>query len=254
MNYLHDLNIVHRDIKPSNLLLTTDGHVKLSDFVVSIDITSNNRSSFALTGSLAFVAPELVSGYTDRAGKASDVWAAGVTLYFMLFGRLPFYDQQVMVVYRKICKDEPVFPQFIDPLLLNLLLSIFDKKPKTRTTANELMTHPWIIHGPCNDSITVTDPEVVGEREKLLNGSSPSLQPDSSLHSLLEKALAPPSIGTHSSCRSVVSFEEEERMSPLEQFNLSDCLSSRSTAFVSDFDWTDGESVGDFDSDFNIDV
>ncbi|KAL0243275.1 hypothetical protein GEMRC1_005836 [Eukaryota sp. GEM-RC1] len=254
LDYLHELNIVHRDIKPSNLLLTADGHVKLSDFGVSIDITSNNRSSFALTGSSAFLAPELVSGYMDRAGKASDVWAAGVTLYFVLFGRLPFYDQQVMVVYRKICQDEPVFPQFIDPLLLNLLLSIFDKNPKTRITANELMTHPWIIHGPYNDSITVTDPEVVGEREKLLNGPTPSLQPDSSVHSLLEKAFAPLSIETLSSSRSPSAFDEDDRKSPLEKFDLYDCLSARSIAFVSDVDWTDGESVGDFDSDFNLDV
>ncbi|KAL0243204.1 hypothetical protein GEMRC1_005765 [Eukaryota sp. GEM-RC1] len=254
LDYLHELNIVHRDIKPSNLLSTADGRAKLSDFGVSIDITANNRSSFALTGSSAFLAPELVSGYMDRAGKASDVWAAGVTLYFMVFGRLPFYDQQVMVVYRKICQDEPVFPQFIDPLLLNLLLSIFDKNPKTRITANELMTHPWIIHGPYNDSITVTDPEVVGEREKLLNRPTPSLQHDSSVHSLLEKAFAPLSIDTFSSSRSPSAFDQDDRKSPIEKFDLYDCLSARSIAFVSDVDWTDGESVGDFDSDFNLDV
>ncbi|KAL0241214.1 hypothetical protein GEMRC1_006449 [Eukaryota sp. GEM-RC1] len=79
MEYLHALNIIHRDIKPSNLLLTSDGHVKLSDFGVSTDICSQKQSAISLTGSSAFLAPELVSGYMNRGGKASDVCSAGVT-------------------------------------------------------------------------------------------------------------------------------------------------------------------------------
>ncbi|KAL0242559.1 hypothetical protein GEMRC1_005122 [Eukaryota sp. GEM-RC1] len=116
------------------------------------------------------------------------------------------------------------------------------------------MTHPWIIHGPYNDSITVTDAAVVGEKEKLFNGPTPSLQPDSSVHLLLEKAFAPLSIDTLSVSRSPSICDQDDRKSPLEKFDLYDCLSARSNAFVADVDWTDGESVDDFDSDFNLEV
>ncbi|KAL0249254.1 hypothetical protein GEMRC1_004487 [Eukaryota sp. GEM-RC1] len=196
MEYLHELDIIHRDIKPSNLLLTSDGHVKLSDFGVSIDITSNKRSAVALTGSSAFLAPELVSGYMARAAKSSDVWSAGVTLYFLLFGRLPFYDQQVFKVYRKICQDKVRFPPFIDPLLHHVLLSMLDKNPKTRITAEKLKTHPWMIYGPYNESITIINQEVFAERSRLLSPHNSVHECSSTcIHRLLPTVFRPDQTG-----------------------------------------------------------
>ncbi|KAL0251353.1 hypothetical protein GEMRC1_000566 [Eukaryota sp. GEM-RC1] len=163
------MNIVHRDIKPSNLLLTADDHIKLSDFGVSIDKTSNNQSAAALTGSSAFLAPEIVSGYVARASTSSDIWAAGVTLFYMVFGHLPFYDEQVFTLYRRICQKEPAFPPLIDPLLQHVLLSMLDKNPKTRITAEQLKTHPFVIHGPYKCSVTIEDQAVVEQRRALLS-------------------------------------------------------------------------------------
>ncbi|KAL0251741.1 hypothetical protein GEMRC1_000953 [Eukaryota sp. GEM-RC1] len=169
LDCLHEVNIVHRDVKPSNLLLTSDDHIKLSDFGVSIDVTSNYQSDAALTGSSAFLAPELVSGYVARASKSSDIWAAGVTLFFLVFGRLPFYDQQVFRLYRKICHDEISFPPFIDPLLQHVLLSMLDKNPKTRITAEQLKVHPFVLHGPYKCSVTIRDQEILNQRKALLS-------------------------------------------------------------------------------------
>ncbi|KAL0251814.1 hypothetical protein GEMRC1_001026 [Eukaryota sp. GEM-RC1] len=169
LDYLHEMNIVHRDIKPSNLLLTADDHIKLSDFGVSIDVTSKYQSAAALTGSSGFLAPELVSGYVARASKSSDIWAAGITLFFLVFGRLPFYDQQVFRLYRKICHDEISFPLYMDPLLKHVLLSMLDKNPKTRITAEQLKVHPFVLHGPYKSSITIRDTHVVDQRLSLLS-------------------------------------------------------------------------------------
>ncbi|KAL0249015.1 hypothetical protein GEMRC1_004249 [Eukaryota sp. GEM-RC1] len=255
MEYLHELNIIHRDIKPSNLLLTSDDHVKLSDFGVSTDISSQTQSAIALTGSSAFLAPELVSGYLARAGKSSDVWSAGVTLYFMLFGRLPFHDQQVINVYRKICHDDVTFPPFIDPLLEHFLLSMLDKNPKTRITAEELKTHPWMVCGPYKESITISDQDEIDEREKLLTGSPSSvssLPSHSSVRSFLDKAFAPLTIDSFPSYKSCRSFYQEEVKSPLDKFDLYRCFSSSSIDVVSDEDWTDEESFGRFDSSFTF--
>lgn len=88
LQYLHDKNILHRDIKLDNILLDSKGRVKLGDFGVSKIITSNELI-FDQWGTPAYIAPEILldQGYT---GGAIDVWSAGVVLYAMMYGTVPF--------------------------------------------------------------------------------------------------------------------------------------------------------------------
>lgn len=92
IEYLHTQGIVHRDIKPDNLLLTSTDVLKIVDFGVSELFQKNTPMMTAkYAGSPAFHPPELCS--TDRVdinGPAADIWAMGVTLYCLVFGRLPF--------------------------------------------------------------------------------------------------------------------------------------------------------------------
>ncbi|KAL0241527.1 hypothetical protein GEMRC1_006762 [Eukaryota sp. GEM-RC1] len=188
LDYLHHINIVHRDIKPSNLLISKENHLKISDFGVSIDSLSGRQSIAALTGSSAFLSPEVVSGFVTRSTSAADVWAAGVTLYFMLFGSLPFYDEQVYKLYGKICHAEPKIPPFLDPLVKHLLCSMLDKNPDTRINAKQLLLHPWVQLGPLNDSILITDELEIANRSLLIkeeDSSSIHTCSASCIHSLL---------------------------------------------------------------------
>lgn len=86
MDYLHNqVKIAHRDIKPENLLISSDNVLKLTDFGLSTeDVKSNNKS-----GTRVFMAPET---YQDKEFDlmASDVWSAGITLYVLLTGKLPY--------------------------------------------------------------------------------------------------------------------------------------------------------------------
>jgi [calcium/calmodulin-dependent protein kinase] kinase len=112
---VHAQGILHRDIKPDNLLLTSDDVLKIVDFGVSEMFEKNAPMVTAKTaGSPAFVPPELcVAGHGDIDGPAADVWSMGVTLYCLVFGRLPFNHGGIIELYESIKNDEWVFLSYL---------------------------------------------------------------------------------------------------------------------------------------------
>jgi serine/threonine protein kinase/beta-lactam-binding protein with PASTA domain len=104
----HRIGMVHRDIKPENVLLGEDGSVKVADFGLArvADSGGPTATRGVLMGTVAYVAPELVM---HGAGDArSDVYAAGIVLYEMLTGTLPFRgDTAWNVAYQHVHSDVP---------------------------------------------------------------------------------------------------------------------------------------------------
>lgn len=103
----HAAGIVHRDVKPSNMLLTRDGKVKLTDFgIARAEADASLTQTGLVTGSPAYLAPEVASGAT--ATEASDVWSLGATLYHLLAGRTPYdVKDNLMGALYKIVHEEP---------------------------------------------------------------------------------------------------------------------------------------------------
>ncbi len=87
LHHAQQFGIVHGDIKPSNLLMTSDGQIKLSDFGLS-RFGSDETQLDKVAGTPAYLAPELFSGLASSS--QSDMYALGVTLFELTFGRLPF--------------------------------------------------------------------------------------------------------------------------------------------------------------------
>ncbi|XP_059511209.1 calcium/calmodulin-dependent protein kinase kinase 1 isoform X2 [Stegostoma tigrinum] len=147
IEYLHYQKIIHRDIKPSNLLLGDDGHIKIADFGVSNQFEGNDALLSSTAGTPAFMAPETLSETRKSFhGKALDVWAIGVTLYCLVFGKCPFMDDYILALHAKI-KNWPVeFPEKpeISEELKDLLLKMLDKNPDTRITVPQIKLHPWV--------------------------------------------------------------------------------------------------------------
>ncbi len=103
----HIAGIVHRDVKPSNVLVTHDGTAKLADFGIARARDSTMTVSGRVSGSPAYLAPEVASGHP--ATEASDVWSLGATLYQALTGRPPYdtSDSVLSAMYRIVHEAPP---------------------------------------------------------------------------------------------------------------------------------------------------
>jgi serine/threonine protein kinase len=98
IEYLHEVKgVAHRDIKPENLLLTDNDDLKISDFGCAHSILSGNGKDVVnnVAGTYAFMSPELYNTNGIFKAKKVDIWAAGVTLFYFLFGKIPFTGRTI---------------------------------------------------------------------------------------------------------------------------------------------------------------
>ncbi|KAJ3157849.1 hypothetical protein HDU89_000228 [Geranomyces variabilis] len=147
IEYLHEHDIVHRDIKPDNMLMSADGTLKIVDFGVSEIFQGDDDKVKTAAGSPAFSAPEVcVPHHGNHSARACDIWAMGVTLYCMVFGKLPFAGTSIIDLYDSICNDEPPIPEGTPELLTKLLLQLLEKDPDKRITMDELRLDPWLTN------------------------------------------------------------------------------------------------------------
>ncbi|XP_055799840.1 microtubule-associated serine/threonine-protein kinase 2-like isoform X2 [Salvelinus fontinalis] len=124
LEYLHNYGIVHRDLKPDNLLITSMGHIKLTDFGLSkiglMSLTTNlyeghiekDTREFLdkqVCGTPEYIAPEVIlrQGY----GRPVDWWAMGVILYEFLVGCAPFFGDTPEELFGQVISDEIIWPE-----------------------------------------------------------------------------------------------------------------------------------------------
>lgn len=143
IDYIHKLGIVHRDIKPENILLTaTHSEIKLVDFGLSNSYQQGSLLSTAC-GSPCYASPEMILG-KQYNGLSSDLWSCGVVLYCMLVGKLPFDDEDIKVLYRKIITGSYWVPDYLSPQCNHFLNHLLEINPDKRMTIHEIFNHPFI--------------------------------------------------------------------------------------------------------------
>jgi serine/threonine protein kinase len=142
LEYLHnEMHIAHRDLTAGNVLLDRYDNVRVIDFGLSNEFTAENPFLSSKCGSPAYASPEMIRGqpYT----QACDVWSAGVLLYVMLVGSLPFEDSRVQRLLRKIVDCEVQYPSHLSPAALDLLRKLLAKDPAVRITIERIKEHHW---------------------------------------------------------------------------------------------------------------
>ncbi|NXD18345.1 MAST3 kinase, partial [Nothocercus nigrocapillus] len=165
LEYLHNYGIVHRDLKPDNLLITSMGHIKLTDFGLSkiglMNMTTNlyeghiekDTREFMdkqVCGTPEYIAPEviLIQGY----GKPVDWWAMGIILYEFLVGCVPFFGDTPEELFGQVISDEIIWPEGDEALpadAQDLITRLLRQCPLERLGtggAHEVKHHSFFLH------------------------------------------------------------------------------------------------------------
>ena len=257
LEFLHYIGIIHRDIKPANLLLTKDGNVKISDFGVSylgrpiqdndpeqkltekdvsagVSAIDDEKELARSVGTPAFWAPEMCyedpaqfeGGLPPKITGSLDLWALGITLYCMVYARLPFNNNDGKGLHESICTDEVFMPRMrlvpadttserpttyqshmqinsnkrldfelkfevVPDHVRDLIGKLLTKDPVHRMTIMQAKKHPWVLEG-------VADPDdfaktaTIGEEKK-----SRILEPDERevSHAVVRRSIIERAIG-----------------------------------------------------------
>ena len=111
LEHAHSRGIIHRDIKPQNIMVLRDGSVKVADF--GIACLQNNAQTLTqdALGSVHYISPEQARG--EHIDARSDIYSAGVVLYEMLTGRLPFEGDTAVSVAIQHLSSVPLAPSEI---------------------------------------------------------------------------------------------------------------------------------------------
>lgn len=141
VDYCHRHKVVHRDLKPENLLLDSNRNVRIADFGLS-NMMSDGEFLNTSCGSPNYAAPEVISGKL-YAGPEVDVWSSGVILYALLCGTLPFDDEHIPSLFRKIRSGVFDIPHYLDKGAASLIKHMLRVDPMKRATVEDIRGYPW---------------------------------------------------------------------------------------------------------------
>ncbi len=142
LDHIHSKGVVHRDFCPRNVLVNGAGELKVFDFGLSVEIELVKRMRGNRTGTLAYMAPELIK--RQETDQRCDIYALGITMYEMFAGQRPYLGidnfARLMQVMTAVPEPPSKFNREVSPKLERIILKAIEKDPKDRyETVGELI-------------------------------------------------------------------------------------------------------------------
>ena len=160
LQHIHSHNIVHRDVKLENILIDLNNTIKICDFGIGRVLSNPNDLLYDQCGTPMYMAPEILFSSKDKGYKGFpvDIWSAGIALYIMLSGTLPFSvkkEDSLMDIENKNKKKNLALkqaimyshPKKIEKISSNakdLLQGLLNKDPNKRLNIEQILNHPWL--------------------------------------------------------------------------------------------------------------
>ena len=145
--------MIHRDVKPGNILITPDGHAKLTDLGLAFFAEEHEEMSQSkpkhIVGTADFLAPEIIVTPSE-VKSISDIYSLGCTLYYAVTGKVPFPGGDTADKLRRQLEEMPISPMRLNPEVdeefANVIAAMMQKRPDDRiATATEVVARlqPW---------------------------------------------------------------------------------------------------------------
>lgn len=155
LHYLHDQGKIHRDLKSQNILLSQEGEVKLTDFGVSTQLSSNFSRRNTTVGTPYWMAPEVIANSTGGHSFKADIWSFGCCVFELRNGKPPLQENYPpMKALRRMstCRTDEEFVGLTglneksewSETLKDFLLCCFTVDPFQRASALKLLRHKFI--------------------------------------------------------------------------------------------------------------
>ncbi|KAK8837596.1 hypothetical protein M9Y10_036127 [Tritrichomonas musculus] len=158
--YIHGLEIIHHDIKLENLIIDSNGNVKIADFGLSNFQKNENEKKSIIFGTLKYMSPEMLEKTNKMKSCKIDIWAVGVSTFYLLTGNYPFDEPSEKKMIKCIKKGELHFPlnYKITDEIKDFISEMLQIDPEMRPTAKELLNHPF-LNNDYNDNVCLYNPK-----------------------------------------------------------------------------------------------